>query len=61
MYEEFDVNSRQRVLLALNHQKPDRIPIDLGGTVVTSVHASAIARLRTFLDLKKEPVKVFDR
>ena len=54
------MNSRQRVLLALNHQKPDRIPVDLGGTVVTSVHASAIARLRTFLGLKNEPVKVFE-
>jgi hypothetical protein len=54
------MNSRQRVLLALNHGKPDRIPVDWGGTVVTSIHASAIARLRNFMDLKNEPVKVFE-
>jgi hypothetical protein len=54
------MNSRERVLLALNHQVPDRIPVDWGGTVVTSIHASAIAKLRTFLGLKNKPVKVFE-
>ena len=27
------MNHRQRVLTALRHQEPDRVPIDLGGTV----------------------------
>ena len=31
------MNSRQRVITALNHQEPDRIPIDLGGTIVSSI------------------------
>ena len=54
------MNSRERVLLALNHKKTDRIPVDLGGTVVTSVHASAVSRLRKFLELDNKPVKVFE-
>ncbi|MBW2369877.1 MAG: hypothetical protein JRH15_18555 [Deltaproteobacteria bacterium] len=29
---------KQRVLTALNHQEPDRVPFDLGGTVDTSIH-----------------------
>lgn len=28
---------RERVLTALNHQEPDRIPIDLGATIVSSI------------------------
>ena len=32
------MTSRQRVLTALNHQVPDRVPIDLGG-FQTGIHA----------------------
>ena len=35
------MNSRERVLLALNHKEPDRAPYDLGGTVVTGIHHQA--------------------
>jgi len=31
------MNSRERVALALDHKEPDRIPIDLGGTIITSM------------------------
>ena len=31
------MTSRERVLTALNHEEPDRVPIDLGGTVVSSI------------------------
>lgn len=40
------MNSRQRLLAALNHQQPDRVPVDFGSTPVTGMHASAVARLR---------------
>jgi uroporphyrinogen decarboxylase len=42
------MNSRERVLLALNHKEPDRIPYDMGGTVVTGIQAKAYARLRNW-------------
>ncbi len=35
------MNSRERVLAALNRRKPDLIPFDLGGTTVTSISAAA--------------------
>ena len=34
------MSSRQRVLAALNHQVPDRVPIDLGGNQ-TGIHKFA--------------------
>ncbi len=43
--------SRERVLTALSHGEPDRVPFDLGGTFVTSIHHAAYARLRAALAL----------
>ena len=47
------MNSRERIVTALNHQEPDRLPIDLGGTVVTSIAISTYAALRDHLKLPK--------
>lgn len=33
------MNSRERVVRTLNHQEPDRVPLDLGGSAVTGMHA----------------------
>ena len=38
-------------MAALNHQEPDRIPRDLGGTVTSSIHIKAHSRLKGFLGL----------
>jgi uroporphyrinogen decarboxylase len=43
------MNSRERVRLALNHQEGDRIPIDLGGTIVTSITRSSYLAVKRFL------------
>jgi len=45
------VNSRERLLAAINHKEPDRVPFDLGGTVVTSIHVKAYQALREYLGL----------
>ena len=36
------LTSRERVLMALNHQQPDRVPLDLGGSAVTGMHVSCV-------------------
>ena len=54
------MTSKERVLAALSHQEPDRIPIDFGGTGVTGVHVSAVADLRDYYGLDKHPVKVHE-
>ena len=45
------MNSRQRVLQALNHQEPDRVPFDLGGTGLSTIHITAYRNLRRYLGL----------
>ena len=44
------MSSRQRLLTALNHQVPDRVPIDLGGNQ-TGIHKFAYQALARFLGL----------
>jgi hypothetical protein len=40
------MTSKGRVLAALAHRQPDRVPIDFGSTAVTGIHVSAVHRLR---------------
>lgn len=51
---------RERVWAALNHQQPDRAPIDLGGHRSSGIAAIAYARLRQFLGLTPRPIRVYD-
>jgi hypothetical protein len=56
------MNSRERVLSALNHRAPDRIPLDLGGSAVTGMHVASVYLLRQALKLDPPgtPVKVVE-
>ena len=54
------MTSRERVLAALDHREPDRVPIDFGSTSVTGIHASCVAGLREYYGLEKRPVKVHE-
>ncbi|MDF1513697.1 MAG: uroporphyrinogen decarboxylase family protein [Anaerolineae bacterium] len=53
------MNSRERVMKAINHEEPDRIPIDLGGSIVSGIMAGALVRLRRKLGWD-DAVKVYD-
>lgn len=56
------MTSRERVLKSLNHEEPDRVPLDLGASVLTGMHVSSIYKLRQTmkLDPPGAPVKVLD-
>ncbi len=54
------LTSRERVTCALNHQQPDRVPLDLGGTSVTGIAASTLYRLRQGLGLPERRVRVHE-
>lgn len=54
------MNSRERVNLALNHKTADRVPFDLGATVLTSIHVNAYRRLRDYLGLSPVEPRVVD-
>ncbi|MBS3769988.1 MAG: hypothetical protein KGY69_07015 [Bacteroidales bacterium] len=49
----------ERVVTALTHKEPDRIPFDLGGTMVTGINIKALQKLKKHLGLK-EPAQVKD-
>ena len=52
--------SRERILTALSHQEPDRVPVDFGSTMVTGIHVRCVAALRDYYGLEKRPVKAID-
>ena len=54
------MTSRERIRKVINHRKPDRIPLDLGSTLVTGIQACIYAKLRKALGLKGQPVKIID-
>lgn len=54
------MNSRERVLTTLNHQEPDRVPFDLGGTGATGIHMTAYRNLRRYLGLPEIEIRCED-
>jgi len=54
------MTSRERIKKAINHEKTDRIPLDLGSTLTTGIQASIYAKLRKALGLKDRPPKIID-
>jgi hypothetical protein len=57
---EVKMTSRERVRHAINHQVPDRIPLDLGSTLVTGIQASIYAKLKKALGISGGSIKVYD-
>lgn len=51
---------RERVRLALGHKEPDRVPIDLGASIVTSITKAAYVPLQEYLGLPVEDVQICD-
>ncbi len=43
------MTSRERVLTALSHREPDRVPIDLGGSIVTGINSMAYQNVKRYL------------
>lgn len=54
------MTSKERVLTSLNHNAPDRIPVDFGGTNVTGMHVQVVEGLRNYFGLDWKPVKIID-
>jgi uroporphyrinogen decarboxylase len=54
------MNPRERVMLALNHKEPDRVPIDLGGSICSSIHKSAYIELNYHLGMEMEEMRMAD-
>ncbi len=50
------MTGRERVLAALNHQEPDRAPIDFGGCSAANIYFTAYEKLKDHLGLDLETV-----
>jgi len=46
---------RQRVLTALRRETPDRVPVDIGGTLASTINLHAYRRLMAYLGYGGEP------
>jgi uroporphyrinogen decarboxylase len=55
------VTPRERMKVALSHKEPDRVPIDLGASIVTSITNAAYVPLREHLGLPVEDVQIYDQ
>jgi uroporphyrinogen decarboxylase len=55
------VTPRERMKVALSHKEPDRVPIDLGASIVTSITKAAYVPLREHLGLPVEDVQIYDQ
>ena len=54
------MNGRERILSAIAHREPDRIPRDLGSTPSSGISAGAYRRLLNHLGLEQAEVKIYD-
>lgn len=54
------MTSRERVLTALNHVQPDRVPLDLGSTPSSGISAIAYNNLKQHLGIHTGHTRIFD-
>ena len=54
------MNSRERVLKAINYKKPDKIPVDFGSHRSSGIMAMAYARLKEELGIDTGNIYVYD-
>ena len=54
------MTSRERMLAALAHREPDRIPVDLGASESSGIHGMAYNRLKAHLGLTGGRTQIYD-
>ncbi|MCL4418098.1 MAG: hypothetical protein M1365_15670 [Actinobacteria bacterium] len=56
VYRQEAMNSRERMLSALNHKQGDKVPLDIGGMAQSGMHHKTYTALRQYYGLeRKEP------
>jgi uroporphyrinogen decarboxylase len=54
------MTSRERILAAIEHREPDRVPVDLGATPSSGISAIAYGRLKRHLGFTQGRTRVYD-
>jgi uroporphyrinogen decarboxylase len=52
------VTSKERVLRAVNHEVTDKVPVDLGSNIQTTIHAYAYHNLKQALELSTGRIEI---
>jgi len=55
-----DLTSRERILMAINHREPDRVPVDLGATPSSGISALGYDKLKKLIGMDSHPTLVYD-
>ena len=55
------MTSRERVRRAINHEEPDRVPIDIGGTKVTGIHVDEYLAIGRYAGIDVELPRVYEQ
>jgi len=54
------MTSRERVLTAINHKEPDKVPVDCGAMRSTGIMGVAYNKLKKYLGIKEGETKIYD-
>lgn len=54
------MTARERILAALEHRQPDKVPVDLGATPSSGISAIAYGKLKRHLGLTQGHTRVYD-
>ena len=54
------MTSRECILAAINHQQPDRVPVDLSATPSSGISAIAYSNLIKYIGRDDLPVQIYD-
>lgn len=54
------MNSHERILAAINHKEPDRVPVDLGATPSSGISGIAYANLKSHLNMVDGHTRIYD-
>lgn len=53
-----EMNSRERIINTLNHEEPDRVPIDVGGGRSTTISVEGYEKLKRYLGISGKDEKL---
>ena len=54
------MTSRERVIAALEHKEPDRVPVDLGAMLSTGIMGMAYNKLKAYLGISGGRTQMYD-
>ena len=54
------MNSRERILAAINHNEPDKVPVDMGATPSSGISAIAYTKLKKHLRMNIGHTRIYD-